>query len=663
MGYPGQSPGTGQVPLAGQYPVRQAGSGSPGRTLLGLALLVPALVALIWSYVVPTVSTAVTSFRHEDLIRESRSAGVENYQTVFEEGFLGQLGFALLLGLLPLAFALLVAPLLAMVASRAGRLARLLTRAVLAVPIAGYAPVAVFLGWRLSLIESDSFGDSRRFGLTWMVAATSFGLVVAVAATAYLSALRQREPGRWPTPALLTVGGLVGLAVLALSLQIFTAPALLTGGGPAGSTVTPVFGAMQTSLTTFRLGLGAASSTLLLLVLGGLGLAATGLLLASRTRIEFDGWRDSPAGPAAPARGTSALPLGVVIAALVVLLGVFGWASAPWLRHAFTGADLPGDLSTAEVLVNTWLPPFVSALVSVGLAAVAGFGIGALRPLGRWSELLLLPFAPWLFVGLGPLAVAGLKRVVENDQVNTFLGLIPPVWLSVPALFVFTLLFRGQQPKWRAGGDVARTLLLPALPMLAAALLVTWLFSAQQPLWARLVTPGPENASAPLLAEMLVGLQGNTESGPLSLILPLPLLVVFLLAFAGLQLGYLDRLAIRVGRSSAGPDVPQSAPSPHVGFGDQPVPAQPVPAQPVPAQPVPAQPVPAQPYGPPAQPYPPAEPYGPPAEPYGAPSSPYAPPPAQPGPYGPPAEPAQSSPAEPPRSAQPEPPAVGGKAE
>ncbi|MBE1485906.1 sugar ABC transporter permease [Plantactinospora soyae] len=654
-----------------------------GRVLLGLALLLPALVALVWSYVVPTVSTMLTSFQHDSLVGEPEPAGGENYQQLFEDGLIGQFGFALLLGLLPLAFALLAAPLLAVVADRAGRVPRLVTRGVLALPIAGYAPTALFLGWRVRLAESDSLADVARLELTGILAMTSFGLVVAVAATAFLSALRQREPGRRPTPALLTVGGFVGLAVLALTLQIFTAPTLLTGGGPDGSTVTPMLDVVQDSFRIARMGLGAAGSTVLLLLLGLLGLAATGLLLASRTLIEFDGWRDrsgglpgnptttatpappaalaAPDGPAAPTRGPGrTVYLGTVIAALVVFLGIFGWASAPWLQHAFGGAELPGDISTSDVLVNTWLPPFISALVSVGLAAVAGFGIGALRPLGRWSELLLIPFAPWLFVGVGPLAVAGFKRVAEGDQVNTFLGLIPPVWLSVPALFVFTLLFRGQHPKWRSGGDVGRTLLLPALPMLAAVFLLTWLFSAQQPFWSRLIASDVDRMPAPVLAEMLMAGYDGPKADSLSLVLPLPLLIVFLLAFAALQVGYLDRLAIRVGRSASEPPAP---PAPqNTGFGA---------------------PVPPQPYGPPTQAYgPPAygtpphqygaqQPYGAPtyaAQPYGAQqphgAQPYSaqPPqgsvgagavPPQPGPHGaPPAPPApaQPPPAEPPPS-------------
>ncbi|MEQ4300777.1 sugar ABC transporter permease [Plantactinospora sp. B6F1] len=564
MGYPEQPTGTGHFPSTGghphqQYPPRQpppgqARAGSAGPALLGVALLLPALIALIWSYVVPTFSTVLTSFREEDLFRAPRPAGVENYRTLFEDGFLSQFGLVLLLALLPLALALVLAPLLSFVADRAGRLARLLARAVLALPVAAYAPVAVYLGWRLHRRDPEFSTDGARLELAWAVAATSFGLVVAVAATAYLSALRRREPGRWPYQAMLTVGGVVGLAVLAGALQIYTAPALLTGGGPTRSTTTPVLGLVQVSFVTFRLGVGAASATLLLVILGVLGLVATGLLLASRARIDFDGWRDRPAASPGAAGGPSGLLVGIVVAALVVLLAVFAWASAPWLRHAFSSPDTPSGPNLPEVLVDTWLPPLVSAVVSVGLAAVAGFGIGALRPLGRWSELLLLPFAPWLFVGIGPLAIVGFKRASENDQIDTFLGLIPPVWLSVPALFVFTLLFRGLAPKWRSGGDPARTLLLPALPMLAAAVLLTWLVHAQQLLWPLLVVHRVENAPAPLLANMWTQQFRSSGGEILSLVLPLPLLVVFLLAFVALQIGYLDRLAIRTGRPPGEPD-------------------------------------------------------------------------------------------------------------
>jgi hypothetical protein len=120
----------------------------------------------------------------------------------------------------------------------------------------------------------------------------------------------------------------------------------------------------------------------------------------------------------------------------------------------------------------------------VFVALLGGIGIGAFRPLGAYSELLLLIFAPWLFVGTGPLALAGYERARDMKQLNTFAGLIPPTWLSIPALVVFALLFRGLSQQWRAAGGGYQRLggmvALPALPALGGVLLLVWLAGAQQ---------------------------------------------------------------------------------------------------------------------------------------------------------------------------------------
>ncbi|MEE3921810.1 hypothetical protein V2I01_36660 [Micromonospora sp. BRA006-A] len=298
------------------------------------------------------------------------------------------------------------------------------------------------------------------------------------------------------------------------------------------------------------------------MLLGLLGLAAAGLILATRLRIEFDGWRDGPAAREAESHsGRRPLLVGLTAAALVVVLGVTVWASLPWLRNLSSGTGrLPNGVETSTVFANTWVPPLMSTLVAVTVAALAGFGIGALRPLGRYSELLLVPFAPWLFVGVGPLAVAGYERTEELGQLGLFLGLVPPVWLSVPALFAFTLLFRGRHA--RAGGT-GRTLLLPALPMLAVTALPTWLAHAQSPLWATLVSRGPDSLTAPVLVQTVAGNRfGAGGELPLGLILPLPMLVLFVLLFAALMVGYLERLAIRVGRPSGTDEQPAGADEP-----------------------------------------------------------------------------------------------------
>jgi hypothetical protein len=44
---------------------------------------------------------------------------------------------------------------------------------------------------------------------------------------------------------------------------------------------------------------------------------------------------------------------------------------------------------------------------------------------------------------------------------------------------------------------------------------------------------------------------GDRGQAPLGVPLPLPLLLFFVVAFVGLQVGYLDRLAVRAGREEA----------------------------------------------------------------------------------------------------------------
>ncbi|MEV7231491.1 sugar ABC transporter permease [Polymorphospora sp. NPDC051019] len=536
---------------------RAAGPSRPVRTVVGLLLLLPALLALLWSYVLPSVSTLVKSFQRDPLIGTVEQVGGANYERILEMGFLGAFSFALGLALVPLLCALLVAPLLAVVADRAGRAARLVTRGLLALPLAGYAPVAVLVFWMMHRSDPRALSESPRLTLIWIVGITSFGLVVGVAATFFLSALRGRRAGGRPGPAMLVTGAVLALGVVAAALQTYTVPALLTGGGPARRTATPVLDAMQNSLIRMDLGPGSAISTILLAVLGVLGLITVGLLLITRARIEWDGWRDRPPSPGIPPAPSGIPPeragrplfLVLLVVALVGFLAVTAYAVLfPWVRAAFSDGELPMGATSGGIFVNTWLPPLIGAVVSVTLAAVGGFAIGGLRPLGRWSEILLLLFAPWLFVGTGPLAIANYLRARDLDQIDSLIGLIPPGWVSIPALVAFTLLFRGLEPRWRAGGGFARTVLLPALPLLPLAVVVSWLISAQQLLWPWLIGQGPGSWTAGLVAQQALYRRIATDDAALALVLPLPMMLLFLLVLVAAQITYLDRLAIRVGR-------------------------------------------------------------------------------------------------------------------
>ncbi|GAB3151188.1 hypothetical protein GCM10027290_39870 [Micromonospora sonneratiae] len=559
--------------------VPRPGLGRGAQIGLGLALLAPALIALLWSYVIPSVSTLLKSFQKDNLIGPPKSVGTANYEQFAEIG-LGSFGFGLLLGLVPLLVVLVVAPLLAFVADRAGRVGRLVTRGLLAAPLACYAPTALATAWRAYRLEPGAWMESPYASTLSMAAAMSFGLVVAVAGTLFLSAVRRRPAGGGGRGlALLAVGATLGLGVVAAALQSSTLQFTITGAGTERELATPTFLVMQHGFRMLNIGLAAAGSTVLLVLLALLGLVAVGLLILTRTRIEFDGWRDRPApsteAAAVQPAETASQPAGVPVAqptgmvavgrrsnpvalvllalGLVVFLAVVGYALWPWLRSFFGDtAPLPDRFSTGSVLVNTWGPTLISAVVSVGIAALGGFAIGGLRPLGRFSEALLLLFAPWFFVGSGPLLIANYLRARDLDQINTFIGLIPPSWVSIPALVAFTLLFRGQQARWRAGSGFVSSMLLPALPMLGLAGLLTWLLAAQDLIWPYAVAQAAEMLPAPVVLLLTGGtsaFRGGAASEAIGLALPIPMVLLLLAAFAALQVFYLDRLAIRAGRS------------------------------------------------------------------------------------------------------------------
>jgi hypothetical protein len=211
-------------------------------------------------------------------------------------------------------------------------------------------------------------------------------------------------------------------------------------------------------------------------------------------------------------------------------------------------------VSAATVAVNTWLPPLFSTLVGVLVATLAAAGISWLRPLGRHSEWLLLPFGLFLFVGIGPLALRAYANGAVAGRLDSFLGLIPPVWVALPALFALALMLRGQALRGEAlrqeGRDVpAGRLLLPVLPMVGVVFAVTWVVQAQNLMWPLISAAEPQHdtgAAALVRASVDAGYTGD-NSLPYSLALPVAVFMLLFLAAVAVQLAYLDRVALRTG--------------------------------------------------------------------------------------------------------------------
>lgn len=545
-------------PVGGSADDRSFLPGMGARLLVGLGLLVPAVVAWWISYVSPSIQTIRHSFYETKPFGpadEGEFVGLDN--VLAAEDAIPALGRSAAFVWFPLATIVIGALLLAFAAHKSGRIGRWAARAALALPMACFAPVALSAGWLLDHgLQSESRTDPERAmgfvgAAAWL---TTFGLVVGLGVTFYLSAMRQRDPGRSVGGAIAATVALAALATIAVFLQLAAYPLILTAGGPHGSTSTLTYLILESGFQRMHFGLAGVYSTVLLAILMVLGLLTAVIVLVTRLRVELDPSSRSADDGASGWGRWVALILGGV--GLIIVLVVSWFGLAPWLTRL--GGD--GPVPEESLLGDTWLPPLVSAVVGVLIAAVAGFAIGAVRPLGRWSELLLLPFAPWLFVGITPLLVTHFSRLAEDDKIDTFSGLIPPSWVVVPALFVFTVLFRGLEGRRRrdpAGpGSVVTGLLAPALPMVLIGIVCVWVVNAQSLMWPYLVDQDGTTAPTWTL-RMVTSLSFDAGRASLGMMYPAVALVLVIAGLAVAQVFYLDRLAIRVGDQDAGSPPPE----------------------------------------------------------------------------------------------------------
>jgi hypothetical protein len=235
------------------------------------------------------------------------------------------------------------------------------------------------------------------------------------------------------------------------------------------------------------------------------------------------------------------------------VLVVTWYALWPWISALLADQPAPpGRISNTAMFLNTWVPPLVSTVLGVGAAFLAGVGIGALRPLGTRSELLLLPFAPFLFVGGAPMALRAYAEGTTADRFDNMFGLIPPTRLAIPALFIFTLLARGQAvqaqtARWHGiSRSWAQTYLTPSIPMIAIVGTATWVICAQDLLWPALSGFGAY-ATGPTRLYEILGSGGLPGPPPVDLALPNWAAVILAIGLIVARATYLDRVALRVG--------------------------------------------------------------------------------------------------------------------
>ncbi|WP_214327384.1 carbohydrate ABC transporter permease [Nonomuraea sediminis] len=571
---------------------------APPPRALGWLLAVPALLGTVLTLVIPTIQTVSMSFQTGDFMHPSRFVGMKNYSSLLaDQVFWTSAGFTLSLVVVPLLVSVVVAPLVALGLAFGGSWVRRAGMTVLTLALVTFSPVAVAAAWLQGLLPDSSGILALAAGLRdpatapgalrLVVAAATFGAVCAIAVMAYLPALRGRTPG----VAAIAVGALVALAAVAVAFQSFAFAFTLTRGGPSHTTTTLAILQYEGAFQRAQLGYGAAVATVLGILLGVLGLAAT--LVAVLTRLRLTVAADAPAphdpppgdptprnapvpvppgasvplpqgapapgGAPGPVPGAPGFPgtvggpsgqasgagIAVGVIAVVLVTAVVVLCSWPALGSLFSPSERAGDYG---VQLTTWWPAVAGAVVSVGVAYLAALGIGGLRPLGKGSEWLLLAFAPWLFVGMGPLSIADWRLVRNLGLLDSAPALIPPILVSIPALFVLTLLCKGLAE--RGTGDFLRGVLLPSLPMAAVLAGAVALMNAQELLWPLLAEQDPSLATAPVELVREIGQFLRPGSGLGAA--PVTVVVLTALVAVAAQFLYLDRLRITAGRTTDG---------------------------------------------------------------------------------------------------------------
>lgn len=244
-------------------------------------------------------------------------------------------------------------------------------------------------------------------------------------------------------------------------------------------------------------------------------------------------------------------------------------SSLRWENYGGLGELMP---PVWRVWINTVVPPLVVILLfQVPLAYLGALGIAVVRPFKKWSEALLLPFSPWLFVAVLPLSWAFYEVRARAGLLNTSGSLAPPIVLSVPALFILTLFFKGREPKWRAAqsegqslvGAFFTKLVLPSLPLVVLLACVSLLLSMQDLLWPFAAAIGLEvQPASVVLWNMAVRFARQLPAiAAATVLLELPVFVFFFLVFGLIQVLYLDRLALVAGKPESAEPLDEPSPS------------------------------------------------------------------------------------------------------
>jgi hypothetical protein len=517
----------------------QPTSSGRGSRIAGGLLLIPAVAVGVWQVLVPAIQTVRTSLFTVDFSGRRGGGEFRGLEAYVEPGGRWLAAGTSLIGLGAFVVTGAIGLVVGVLAAHASQPTRLAVRALVGVMTVLYAPIGIGLALRAQIP-----GLSGVQLLFWVLCVALLPIGSALVALAVMAAARpdgKAGTGRRMAAVLLVLA--LGLGTtLALGLQMLGVPGIVVGSvGTLGGLI------YRSTFELLDIAQGAAISTVMLVPLSLLGVVVTILLLALRFRVELAPGLPRRFATYGPSRGVRGVVPGIAaLVGTVLTLVIFFVVSRSWV--AGLAAPVPDTLSTADVLritANTWLPPAIAVAIQLLVGVLAGFGIGGLRPLGRYSEWLLLLFAPGLFIGLTPLLTTTFLGLIDERLAEA--SLVPPVFLNVAAVFVFTYVAGGLRRAWTTDRRYPVWIVLSGLSTVVLVGVVSWVVLAQTVTWSLLVAQDPDRASGPLMLFQLAQLSLGREL-PQQIATPVPLLVVLGAVAAAATVG-MDRLLVRLGQN------------------------------------------------------------------------------------------------------------------
>ena len=343
----------------------------------------------------------------------------------------------------------------------------------------------------------------------------------------------------------LVLAAVLLLGVFASGLQAFILP-LSEFGRPASGTATLVLLDYEGLMRAVPVSSG---SRLLLGIITFLGLVSGILLISCNVRFSLGkvAARPEPAGCIVGAICGLILffaAFTALIPIFVSILGLAGSASGSaltGLTPSLLGKLVPG-IQHQLLLVLVWFALVVPATY------LAALGIGGLRPFGRCSEWLLLPFVPFFFVSIGALWPFFYQLILKYSLFRSPLVVIYPLLTNVPFLVLLTLFFKGQRGQWMNATPrptFFRGIIVPSLPVTVTLAVASSIFVVRDLLWQ--LVAGSKNDN--LIQILLDNVEELSMKGMSTFVLIFSAgsILGFFPILAVLQVLVVDRIRVRAG--------------------------------------------------------------------------------------------------------------------